>query len=338
MYEERDEYSSSEEDTPHTSPPSNENQEAMYQTKIYNRMEDNFHLSNKKALFWNMSEYYRSMDKSPWDALPVTFHIENGLSDVEYTKFLNYYQRIEMEIQHRTMLKNQELARRRKVDEEAKKLEKRESIKEKAKLRGRRAAKSEVSSSDAHSNSSDDTDSDEDSEDDEFKIPKNMWIVKPGENTNRGNGIQVCSTLHEIQNIVRTWRPRINLPKSDTNTKLEDNQRRTFILQKYIDRPLLIKGRKFDIRAFGTMTSVNGYLKAYFYEDGYIRTSSTKYTSKSNDAFIHLTNDAVQKHAENFGKYESSNKLSYHDFQKYLNTHYSELNICFNRDILPQIK
>lgn len=29
------------------------------------------------------------------------------------------------------------------------------------------------------------------SDDDEFKIPKNMWIVKPGENSNRGNGIQV---------------------------------------------------------------------------------------------------------------------------------------------------
>ena len=114
---------------------------------------------------------------------------------------------------------------------------------------------------------------------------------------------------------------------NNTNSKLEDNQRRTFILQKYIDRPLLIKGRKFDIRVFGTMTSINGCLKAYFYEDGYIRTSSTKYTSKTNDIFVHLTNDAVQKNADNFGKYESGNKLSYHDFQKYLNSHYPELNI-----------
>lgn len=165
-----------------------------------------------------------------------------------------------------------------------------------------------------------------------------MWIVKPGENTNRGNGIQVCSTLTEVQNIIKTWRPRADTTKVDTNAKLEDNQRRTFILQKYIDRPLLIKGRKFDIRVFGTMTSINGYLKGYFYEDGYIRTSSSKYTSKTNDVYVHLTNDAVQKNADNFGKYESGNKLSYHDFQKYLNSHYPELNICFYRDILPQMK
>jgi tubulin monoglycylase TTLL3/8 len=303
----------------------------MYQTKIYNRLEDNFHLSNKKALFWNMSEYYRSMDKSPWDALPVTFHIEDGLSDPEFTKFLNYYQRVEMEIQHRTMLKNQELSKRRKEEEQKKKQERREARKVKAKKLGKKVVKSEPSSSDTESGSSSEYDSDEDeSEDDEFKIPKNMWIVKPGENTNRGNGIQVCSSLQEVQNIVRTCRPKPDVSTcstNNTNSKLEDNQRRTFILQKYIDRPLLIKGRKFDIRVFGTMTSINGCLKAYFYEDGYIRTSSTKYTSKTNDVFVHLTNDAVQKHADNFGKYESGNKLSYHDFQKYLNSHYPELNV-----------
>jgi hypothetical protein len=315
-----------------------ENMEAMYQNKVYNRLEYNFHLSNKKALFWNMWEYYKSIDKSPWDALPVTFHIENGLSDSEYIKFLNYYERLEIEIQNKNIYKNMELAKRKREEAEQKKAERKEHLNRRKGRKWKKIIRSEVSSSEEESNSSEESDSDE-SEDDEFKIPKNMWIVKPGENTNRGNGIQVWSTLQDIQNIIRTWRPKAEVTEAvDNNSKLEDNQRRTFILQKYIDRPLLIKGRKFDIRAFGTMTSINGWLKAYFYEDGYIRTSSTKYTSKSNDVFIHLTNDAVQKHADNFGKYESGNKLSYHDFQKYLNAHYPDLNICFHRDILPQIK
>ena len=34
-----------------------------------------------------------------------------------------------------------------------------------------------------------DSENEDDEPDDEFKIPKNIWIVKPGENTNRGNGI-----------------------------------------------------------------------------------------------------------------------------------------------------
>jgi len=35
---------------------------------------------------------------------------------------------------------------------------------------------------------------------------------------------------------------------------------------------------------------------------------------------IHLTNDAVQKKSEDYGRFESGNKLSYAEFQKYLDT------------------
>jgi len=35
-----------------------------------------------------------------------------------------------------------------------------------------------------------------------YKVPRNVWIVKPGENTNRGNGINVSSSLAEIKSLV----------------------------------------------------------------------------------------------------------------------------------------
>ncbi len=35
-----------------------------------------------------------------------------------------------------------------------------------------------------------------------YKVPKNVWIVKPGENTNRGIGINVSSSLPEIKSLV----------------------------------------------------------------------------------------------------------------------------------------
>lgn len=28
---------------------------------------------------------------------------------------------------------------------------------------------------------------------------KNMWIIKPGENSNRGNGISVCFNLEDVR-------------------------------------------------------------------------------------------------------------------------------------------
>jgi len=42
------------------------------------------------------------------------------------------------------------------------------------------------------------------------------------------------------------------------------------------------------------LTSVNGMLKGYFYEDGYIRTSCKEFDLEDlSDLFVHLTNDAV---------------------------------------------
>ena len=73
----------------------------------------------------------------------------------------------------------------------------------------------------------------------------------------------------------------------------ENHGSRTFILQKYIENPALYKNRKFDIRTFAMITSVNGQLKAFNYDDGYLRTSGREYNLKNFNKFIHLTNDAV---------------------------------------------
>ena len=55
-----------------------------------------------------------------------------------------------------------------------------------------------------------------------------------------------------------------------------------------------------------------GVLRGYFYEEGYLRTSSKEYTTERlENRFVHLTNDAVQKTSVDFGKFESANKISY---------------------------
>ena len=62
-----------------------------YPLRAYNKLEDNYHLSNKKALFINMKNYYEARGEQPFDALPITFHIKTGLDDPEYLKFSNFY-------------------------------------------------------------------------------------------------------------------------------------------------------------------------------------------------------------------------------------------------------
>jgi hypothetical protein len=121
---------------------------------------------------------------------------------------------------------------------------------------------------------------------------KNIWIVKPGEVTNRGRGITVCATLDEI---------KIRLKSKEKNS---DGSLRTYILQKYIEKPLLYQKRKFDIRHYMLMTCVNGCIKGYWYQEGYIRTTSTEYNIRNcKDLYTHLTNDAIQKNSADYGKY-----------------------------------
>jgi Tubulin-tyrosine ligase family len=112
---------------------------------------------------------------------------------------------------------------------------------------------------------------------------KNRWIVKPGENTNRGNGVVVCDTLEQINEEIKN------------EVMQNDGKARTYIIQKYIEKPLLYHKRKFDIRCYMMITSNFGRYKAYWYNEGYVRTSSFEYSLKSTQRMLHLTNDAVQK-------------------------------------------
>lgn len=147
---------------------------------------------------------------------------------------------------------------------------------------------------------------------------RNLWIVKPGESSNRGRGIKVTSSFNEIRAIVC-------YPSYHTH-----------IIQKYIENPLLIDNRKFDIRCYGLLTCVNGHMQGYYYQEGYIRTSSSEYSLDSHSKYVHLTNDAVQKHSEHYGKFESGNKLSYADLREYCVR--TRINLNFDRKIVPQIK
>lgn len=78
----------------------------------------------------------------------------------------------------------------------------------------------------------------------------NVWIIKPGENSNRGNGIAVSNSLSEITAMVEQ----------------KCSSRRSLIIQKYFENPFLYNKRKFDIRCYTLITTVNGIVKGYWYE------------------------------------------------------------------------
>lgn len=72
-----------------------------------------------------------------------------------------------------------------------------------------------------------------------------------------------------------------------------------WILQKYINNPLLINGYKWDMRIYVLVTSI-WPLKIYLYNEGLIRFWTEKYSWKSLDnKFSHLTNTSINKYGPN---------------------------------------
>lgn len=69
-----------------------------------------------------------------------------------------------------------------------------------------------------------------------------------------------------------------------------------YVAQQYIARPLLISGRKFDLRLYVLVTSF-GPLEAFIYRQGFARFSYSQYdASNVRDLGVHLTNASVQKY------------------------------------------
>lgn len=118
--------------------------------------------------------------------------------------------------------------------------------------------------------------------------------------------------------------------------KWSDGSTKTYIIQSYIEHPLLYKKRKIDFRHFIVVTCINGCKKGYWFTDGYVRTTSSEYKTNAESSAVHLTNDAIQKNFQEYGKYEKGNKLSYDQIDTYIQKTYK--NRSFYRDIYPRMK
>lgn len=77
------------------------------------------------------------------------------------------------------------------------------------------------------------------------------------------------------------------------------------VVQRYIENPLLVNGRKLDLRAYLLVASTDPYV--VLFRPGYVRLAMDQYDSKGKSPFSHLTNQYVQKkHPEYEAKKDES--------------------------------
>lgn len=124
------------------------------------------------------------------------------------------------------------------------------------------------------------------------RSPGATWIMKPVGRA-QGKGIFLFSKLSQISD----W-------KKDHKWKSDAVQAETYIVQRYIPRPYLVGGRKFDLRLYVLVTSFSP-LVVWLYRSGFGRFSAARYSSANkdiNNLHMHLTNVAIQKTADDYDK------------------------------------
>ena len=122
--------------------------------------------------------------------------------------------------------------------------------------------------------------------------------------------------------------------KDDKGKEKGDYQSNIIILQKYIEKPFLYNGRKFDIRIW---VLINHKMDVYIFKEGHLKASSVNFSIDNNNSFIHLTNYSLQKYNKNFSKYELGNEISFKTFQQFLDT-LGDKSFNFKEEIIPKFK
>lgn len=117
--------------------------------------------------------------------------------------------------------------------------------------------------------------------------PNAMWIMKPTARS-QGKGIFIINKLAQI----RKW--------SQQSRWAQMPLREAYVISRYVEDPLVIGGKKFDLRLYVLVSSYRP-LRIYQYAHGFARFCNTKYNNDVEDIdnpFIHLTNVAIQKKDE----------------------------------------
>ncbi|TRZ02486.1 hypothetical protein DNTS_030305 [Danionella cerebrum] len=149
-----------------------------------------------------------------------------------------------------------------------------------------------------------------------FRDESSMWICKPT-GLNQGRGIFLLQTLEDITGFRERLEKTIG---QQSNRKLPFKEPQARIVQWYIRNPLLLKGRKFDVRCFFLIACTTPYM--VFFRHGYVRLTCNLYDPNSKNITAHLTNQFMQKKNPLYSLLKEETVWSMKRFNDYINETY----------------
>ncbi|NXX19777.1 TTL10 polyglycylase, partial [Podargus strigoides] len=122
----------------------------------------------------------------------------------------------------------------------------------------------------------------------ELRKERQIWIYKPSF-SNQGRGIFLLKTPAAHRSLqAKLQRTEEHLPRKKVPYSTSSS-----IVQRYIDQPLLLEGKKFDVRSYLLIACTVPYV--LFFAPGYVRLTCANYDVASDDLTVHLTNQYMQK-------------------------------------------
>lgn len=101
-----------------------------------------------------------------------------------------------------------------------------------------------------------------------------------------------------------------------------------YVVQRYIPNPLLVGGKKFDLRIYVLVTSYSP-LRVYLYREGFARFSGSRFSMDARhmtNTYVHLTNVAVQKRGDEYDA-RTGGKWGVHELRSYLASKHGEARV-----------
>jgi len=143
--------------------------------------------------------------------------------------------------------------------------------------------------------------------------PDLVWVTKEPASS-QGDGIVVNPNLEDLR---KEWLEDVEARGENVECKWKskDDER---VVQVYIRDPLLLDGKKMEIRTYWVIASLEPFL--VFYHDGTVRLTTRDYEDDDwTNPLIHITNTKQQKEADpNYYKTEHERKWTVQQLGAYL--------------------